>query len=136
VSGPQYGSLIAAVMAVVVPLGLIFWAWAILAGTSLIHPVTGVIAIALSFILVLPRCTVEVDDFGVRVHLPLGSGASIPWSDIEALEGHRFSARLLKRSNGRRVYVQMFDPKWSSRPVSRAIHAHLATAAHQRTSQS
>ena len=135
VSGPQYGSLVTAVLAAVVPLGLIFGILAILAGTSFVQPVIGVVAVALFFIAALPRCTVEVDDLGVKIRI-MGGGLSIPWSDIEALEGHRFSARVLRRSNGKRVYVQMFDPKWSSRPVSRAINAHLATAAHQRASRS
>lgn len=118
VRGPQYGSLATAVLAAVVPLGLIFGVSAILAATSFVQPVTGIVAVALFFIVALPRCTVEVDDIGVKIQI-IGGEVSIPWSDIEALESHRFSARLLKRSSGKRVYVQMFDPNWSSRPVSR-----------------
>jgi hypothetical protein len=136
VSGPLYGSPVTAVLSEVVCLGLLFGILTILEGKSLVQLVEGIIGVTLGFTVMLRLSTVEVDNVGVKTHFPFGGGDSIPWSDIEAMEGHRFSARLLRRSDGKRRYIQMLDPKWSSRPVSRAIRAHLATAAHKRTLQS
>lgn len=68
--------------------------------------------------------TVTVDDDGVLCVFP-GGKLQIPWSDIESIEGHRFSARLVRSSTGKRPFFSMLDPHWRERPVTRAIRAHL-----------
>jgi hypothetical protein len=137
VSGRVFGSLATAASGFIVLLGPVFCLLTILEGGSFVGVAEGLIAVALFVVVVFPHGTVEVDDFGVRIQFPLSRGVnSIPWSDISALEGHRFGARLLLRGNGKRRYVQMLDLHWSSRPVSRAIRAHLATSAHRHTIQS
>ncbi len=50
---------------------------------------------------------------------------TIPWTDIERLDGHRLSARLHRRSNGKRVFFAMLDPGWKRRPLTLAIRQHL-----------
>lgn len=72
------------------------------------------------------RLVIEVDDLGVTLRMA-GPTLSIPWSDIERLEDHSLSARLLRRSNGKRVFVSMLDRGWTDRPVTRAIRSHLAS---------
>jgi len=68
---------------------------------------------------------VSVDDSGVVITMVTGR-LTIPWADIETLEGRRLSARLLRRSNGKRVFFAMLDPGWERRPVTLAIRRHLA----------
>jgi hypothetical protein len=77
-------------------------------------------------VIVRKRFVIKVDDTGVTA-IMWGPTLSIPWSDIERMEGHRLSARLLRRSNGKRVFVSMLDPAWTDRPVTRAIRSHLAS---------
>jgi hypothetical protein len=72
------------------------------------------------------RFIVEVDETGVTL-LMGGTALSIPWSDTERVEGHHFSARLLRKSNGKRAFVSMLDLGWENRPVTRAIRVHLDT---------
>jgi len=51
---------------------------------------------------------------------------TIPWADVERLDGQNMSARLLRRSNGRRVFFAMLDPSLKQRPVTLAIQRHLS----------
>ena len=68
---------------------------------------------------------VSVDDSGVVITMVAGR-LTIPWTDIEKLDGQRLSARLVRRSNHKRVIFAMLDPGWEHRPVTLAIRRHLA----------
>ena len=70
---------------------------------------------------------ITVDGDGVLCVFP-GGKLQIPWSDIESIEGHRFSARLVRSSTGKRAFFSMLDPHWQERPVTWAIRAHLRRA--------
>jgi hypothetical protein len=70
------------------------------------------------------RNVVQVDDGGITLIMG-GKSLSVPWSDVERIEGHRLSARIRRRSNQRGVTFAMFDPHWADSPVAQAIHAHL-----------
>lgn len=127
VQEPQYGSTGLLVLVSVVPVTLVFSLWSAVGGVSPSAPAGVFIGMLILAWWVRRSSVVSVDDAGVVIKTVAGR-LTIPWTEIERLDGHRLSARLLRRSNGKRVFVQMLDPNWSNRPVSRAIHAHLATA--------
>ena len=65
---------------------------------------------------------VSVEGMGVTITWGmLKTKRAIPWDDIERLDEGRMSARLVRRSNGKRVFFALLDPGWQERPVTIAI---------------
>jgi hypothetical protein len=70
---------------------------------------------------------VSVEGMGVTITWGmLKTKRAIPWDDIERLDEGRMSARLVRRSNGKRVFFALLDPGWQERPVTIAIRRQLA----------
>jgi hypothetical protein len=111
----------------IVPVALVFSLWSAFGNLSPVVPV-GCSVVTLTFAVWAHRvAVVSVDDSGVAINMPAGGGnLMIPWDDIESLDGHRMSARLHRKSNGKRVFFALFDPCWERRPVTLAIRRHLA----------
>ncbi len=131
VEGSQYGSFWFLALAMVVPVAICMSVFAAATGLSDATPIACSV-VMVGFAWVLHRNSrVRVEDDGIVVKMMAGT-LEIPWSDIESLEAHPLTARLLRRSNGKRVVVQILDPGWRSRPVGRAITARLRSDKHQR----
>jgi hypothetical protein len=127
VSGPLYGSLSLLIVLTVLPIALIFGLGSALAGYPWQAPISCSIGMLLSALWIHRSFVVSVDDSGVAIKTVRGNLA-IPWTDIEELDGHRWNARLLRKSDGKRVYFASLDPGWQRRPVTLAIRRHLASS--------
>ena len=125
VQGPQYGSAGFLILTVVVPSALVFGLWS---GFGTMSPAVAIgctLAMAILTWWIRRSSVVSVDDSGVAIKMVAGR-LTIPWTDIERLDGQRLGARLLRRSNGKRVFFAMLDPGWEQRPTTLAIQRHLA----------
>jgi hypothetical protein len=109
----------------VVPVALLFGLWSAFGAMSAGVPIACSLAMVAGAWWIRRSSVVSVDDSGVVIKMVAGR-LTIPWTDIETLDGHRLSARLLRRSNGKRVFFAMLDPGWEGRPVTLAIRRHLA----------
>lgn len=125
VQGSQYGSAGLLTLALVVPIALVFGLWSGFGTMSAGVPVACSLAMVGVAWWLRRSSVVSVDDSGIVITMVAGR-LTIPWSDIERLDGKRLSARLLRRSNGKRVFFAMLDPSWERRPVTLAIRRHLA----------
>jgi hypothetical protein len=118
--GPQYGSLPFTILILVGVLAVPVGSAAVLGGVG----ATDVISVSVGMlILALPIQryeTITVDLEGVKFRFP-GGRLSVPWSDIESIEGHRLSARLVRTGTRKRPFFSVLDPHWLDRPVTRSI---------------
>jgi hypothetical protein len=127
VRGPQYGSAALLTLALVVPIALVFGLLNAFGAISAGVPISCSVVMVAGAWWIRRSSVVSVDDSGVIITMAVGK-LVIPWTDIEALDGHRLSARLLRRSNGKRVFFAMLDPGWKHRPVTLAIQQRLAAS--------
>jgi hypothetical protein len=125
VRGPQYGSLWCTCVIVVGSVVLLFGLAAALGIAPLGDVFVGAIGLLIFSVVIQRTAVVTVDSEGVQWRV-FGAKGSAPWSDIERVEGHRLSGRLVRRSSSKRVFFSMLDPQWRVRRVTLAIQAHLA----------
>jgi len=126
VVGPLFGSTGYLVLGVVPPMFLLFAIDQVLNGERVAHLVAGTLGV-LVFALVL-RVTVMViaHKDGVSVVWRVsGQSRTVPWNDIERLEGSRFRARLVLRDGKTRKTIAGFDPHWADRRVMQVITEHI-----------
>jgi hypothetical protein len=71
------------------------------------------------------RNVVEVSDSGIKLTMWGSASLSIPWSDVQSVQGHAMGLRVVRRSTPRRPLVQVFCPDPLNGVVGRAIRAHL-----------
>ena len=125
--GPQYGSLwwltvadvamVAVLVGILAALGIGSW-------SDISAAVVGMLILS---VVIHRTAVITVDSEGVSWRILGGMGSSAPWSDIERVESHRFSGRLVRKSSSKRMFFSMLDPHWRDRPVTQAIQAHLAS---------
>jgi len=127
VRGPQYGSAVVTTLALAVPVALFFGLWSAFGTLSAGVPIIITLLAIPGARWIRRSSVVAVDEAGVVITMVAGK-LTIPWTDIERLDGHRLSARLLRKSNGKRVFFAMLDPSWDRRPVTLAIRRHLAAS--------
>lgn len=108
----------------VVPIALVFGLLSGFGGITAAAPIGCSLGMVAGAWWLRRSSVVSVDDSGVVIQMVAG-GLTIPWTDIERLDGQRLSARLGRRSNGKRVFFAMLDPGWERRPVTLAIRQHL-----------
>lgn len=127
VQGPQYGSLMVKCLAAVVPIAAVFGLWSAFGHLTPGVPIAASVVMLLFAVWIRRSSVVSVDDSGVAIKMAGAIGnLLIPWDDIERLDGNRMSARLLRKSNGKRAFFAILDPHWEHRPVTLAIRSHLA----------
>jgi hypothetical protein len=107
----------------VLPIALIFGLVAGFGGHSPALPVGGSIGMAILAVMLRRQSIVEVSNSGITLTFSGRAMRSsfVPWSDVESVEGHFMSLRVVRRSTPKRLVVQTFcfDPLDSL--VARAI---------------
>ncbi len=114
-------------LSLVAPIALLLGLQSVFGSMSPVVPV-GCCLIMVAFAWVIRSSTpVSVEGMGVTITWGmLKTKRAIPWDDIERLDEGRMSARLVRRSNGKRVFFALLDPGWQERPVTIAIRRQLA----------
>lgn len=132
VRGPLYGSIGGIILVMALPASVVVEALA-LAGS---HQTQDLIVAPIAVILSMFVCqwmvvvTVDADEVAITLRSPMlglyRTTRAIPWSNIERLEGSWYRARVVQASDGKKVTVAAYDPRWSRRRTVRAINDHLA----------
>jgi hypothetical protein len=125
VCAPQYANLGILIAVTVLPIALIFGLATAFGGYSAAAPVGGSVGMLILALLIHRRCTVEVNDNGIKLKMWGPTSLSIPWSDVESVQGHAMGLRVVRRSTSKRPFVQIFCADPLDGPVGRAIRSHL-----------
>jgi Na+/melibiose symporter-like transporter len=126
-SAPQYANLGILITVMVLPVALIFGLASAFGGFSVAAPVGGSIGMLICAINVHRRCIVEVNDKGIELTTFGRASLSIPWSDVDSVEGHAMGLRIVRRSTAKRPFVQIFSSDPLNGPVALAIRTHQDT---------
>jgi hypothetical protein len=121
----QYANLGILITVTVLPIALIFGLAAAFGGYSVAAPVGGSLGMLILSLMIYRRCIVEVSDNGIKLTMWGSASLSIPWSDIDSVQGHAMGLRIVRRSTSKRPFVQIFCSDALNGPVGRAIRAHL-----------
>ncbi len=125
VRAPQYASMGILIAVTVLPIALIFGLLAAFGGYSPAAPIGASIGMLILAVTIHRRSVVEVSDSGITLTMLGPASVSIPWSDVDSVQGHAMGLRVVRRSTPKRPLVQIFCSDPLNSLIGRTIRAHL-----------
>lgn len=124
--GPQYGSLGILILTLVVGTDLLV-ACLVMVGLPPAWLIGSTIATLFGALWIYKSSNVEVNDAGVTIIMIGGAAMNVAWPEIEKVQKHRLGVWLVLHESHRRVMFSGLDPRWRTRPVSKAILAQIGS---------